>query len=98
MPGKQYLDLSREKLPGRRIPQAHRLGPGSTSLSVEASRKNAGVIEYEQVIRPKHAGKVTKPAILKASRGSVYLQEAGSGPVGKGFLGYSIPGKRIVEF
>jgi hypothetical protein len=70
--GKQDLDSSLEKLPRRRVLRAYRLCPNPTSGTVKSGRKDPCIVEYNQVIRAQEIGKVTKPAILKHTRGTVY--------------------------
>jgi hypothetical protein len=94
----QHLDPALEKVVGCRVARAQGLGLSPASGTVEACRKDPGVIEYHEIIRPKEIGKVTKPVIAKRPRVMVYLEQPGSGPVSKGLLGDQFRRKVIIKF
>jgi len=95
---KQYFDPTLEKVVGCRVARAHGLGVSSAPRTVEARRKDPRVIEYHEIIRPKHIGKVTKPVIVKRTRVTVYPQQPGRSPISKGLLGDQFRGKAIIKF
>jgi hypothetical protein len=74
------------------------MGLSPASGTVEARRKDPRVIEYHEIICPKQIGKVTKPFVMKGSRATAYLEQAGRSPVSKWFLGDQFRGKVIIKF
>jgi len=71
------------------------LSPASSS--VEPGGKDPGVIEYDQVVWFEEIRELTKPAVVKFSRGAIYLQQARSGAIRKRFLRYQVWRKLIIE-
>jgi hypothetical protein len=94
----QDFDPALEKVVGRWVAQAHGLGLSPASRTVEARRKDPRVIEYHEITRPKQIGKVTKPVIVKRTRVTVYPQQPGRSPIGKGILGDQFRRKVIIKF
>jgi hypothetical protein len=70
----------------------------AASPPIQTRRKDARVIEHNQIIGTEQVGKVSKAKVTKASRATVHLQQAGCSAVGQGFLSDQFRGKMIVEF
>lgn len=68
LPCEQDFNPSLEELLRRRIPRAHQLRLRSASRTVQTCRKDSGVVEYHQVVRPEEFWKSAKHAVAELSR------------------------------
>jgi hypothetical protein len=95
--GEQNFDAAVEKIAGRGILRAERLSAGALAAAIQASGKDASVIEDEQIAGLKQAGEVPKLAIGILAAGSLEVEHAGGIANGGGFLGDEFLGKMEVE-
>ena len=56
-------------------------------VAKESRRKDAGIVEDEQVTRPEKAGKVAEPLVMKRSALPVKMEQAGACAVVRRTLG-----------
>lgn len=70
----QYFNPAPKKIPCRRIVRTHRLRLGPAPMTVQTRRKDAGVVEYNQIIWPKKLWKISKAAVLDVSGTALQVQ------------------------
>jgi hypothetical protein len=94
----QDFDAAAQKIARRGIVRAERLSAGSLAAAIEARRKDAGVIEDQEIAGPKQVREFAELAVLVAA-GPVEVQHAGSFDRARrpGFLGDEFIGKMEVE-
>ncbi len=85
-----------EEIPGRRIVRTDRLSMGAFATAIEASWKNAGVVENHDIAGVQQVGEVAEQAVRMAAA-SQQVEHAGAVAGGERFLGNQIAGKMEIE-
>jgi hypothetical protein len=92
----QNLDAAVEEIPGRRILRTDRLSMGAYATAIEASWKNAGVVENHDIAGVQQVREVAEQAVRMAAA-SQQVEHAGAVAGGEGFLGNQVVGKMEIE-
>jgi hypothetical protein len=95
--GQENLDAAAEEIACRRIGRADRVSAGAFAAAIQPRRKDAGVVENEQVAALQELREVAEQAVGTAAGGSLQVEHAGTIASGEGFLGNEVVGKMEVE-
>ncbi len=94
--GQQNLDAAVEEIARGRVAWADGMRSGSFAAAIESSRKDAGIVEDQQVAGMQEIGKFAEQAVSMTT-GSVQVEHARSVASGEGLLGNEVFGKMKVE-
>ncbi|MCU1306427.1 MAG: hypothetical protein JWN45_1122, partial [Acidobacteriaceae bacterium] len=86
--GEQDFHLSLQEFFGGRVLWADRLGMAAAPLSKQTSRKDEGVVEYQQVVAAQQGREIAKCAVSKFPAFAVEMEHAGGRAVCQRLLGY----------
>jgi hypothetical protein len=95
--GEQDFNAATKKIPSRGIARTKGLGLKTGSPAVQARWKDAGVVEYNEVVGPQEVRKVAEKAVVAASGGAIEMQQARGRTIGKRLLSDQLLGQMIVE-
>jgi hypothetical protein len=87
LPGEQDFDTAAEEIARSRILRAERLGLKAGAASKKASRKYAGVVEYQQITGMKEFGKIANVAVGESASRGGEVEEPRTGAIGQRLLG-----------
>jgi len=95
--GQQNFDASVKKIASRGIVRADGLSPGAFAAAIKPGRKNAGVVEDDEIAGLQQVGKIAELAIGISACGSLQVQQARSVTGVERFLGDEFAGEIEVE-
>src|SRR5581483_10163394 len=84
----QDFNLPAQEIASCRVAGAEALRPRSAAPAIQPRRKHPGVIENDEVVRPKGIGKFGKAAVLRLSCAAVEAQHSRRRTVAQRLLGY----------
>ena len=93
----QDLNASLQKVACRRIVRAHGLRASAFAAAVKTGRKDAGVVENDEIAGAQQVREIAEQAIRVLAAGSLKMQHAGAVAGGEGFLGNEFFGEMKVE-
>lgn len=94
---KEDLGPSVEKIPCGGIPRANGLRVESGATRIETRRKDARVVEDNEIVGTEKMGEIAELAVGKCFVSCAYVEQARGGTVGEGLLGNEFRGKIEVE-
>jgi len=97
LPREQDLDTAAKEILGGRILRTDGLRARALAMAVEPRRKNAGVVEDDEIGGPQPLGKVAEEAIGILSAGPLHVQHAGGITRSERILRNEFVGKMEVE-
>ncbi len=95
--GEQNLDAAVEKITGCGIARTERLSADACAAAIEPGRKDASIVEDDEIAGVQQLGEVAEEAIGIFAAGTLQMEHAGTVAGGKGFLGDEFGGKVEVE-
>jgi hypothetical protein len=95
--GKENFNTAVEEITRRWIARADSLSANAFSATVEASRKDAGIVEDHEIAGMQQVGEVAEQAIGITAAGALQVQHARRVAGGEGFLGDEFVGKVEVK-
>ena len=98
MAGEQNLDSAVQKFASCGIVRTDGLRPESAAMTVEASRKYAGVIEDHQVVGPQELREIPKLQVSQTAIAAIEMKEPGGGAIRQRLLGDLVLGQIVMEF
>src|SRR5947209_10083909 len=97
LPGKKNFYLSLKEIAGGWIPGTDRLRMQSCAAAKQAGRKDAAVIDHQQIVWAKQIGELDEVAILIFPGCPAQMQHARGAAVGQRLLRNQLPGKMKVK-